>query len=85
VGLLSWVVVGLLAGMIAGWITHRRLGCLTKTAVGVVGALIGGGLARAAGLGGIDEFGLRTVLLAAAGAVVLLLALAALEATGSRR
>lgn len=82
-GLLSWIVVGLLAGAIAGRVTHHRLGCLAKIVVGVVGALIGGALARAAGLGGITTFGLRTVLLAALGATILLALLEAIE--GRRR
>ena len=82
VGLLSWIVVGFVAGAIAGRVTHQRLGCLTKIAVGVIGALIGGALARAAGLGGINGFGLRSLLLAAVGATVLELALGAVERRG---
>jgi uncharacterized membrane protein YeaQ/YmgE (transglycosylase-associated protein family) len=77
VGLLSWIVVGFVAGAVAGRVTHQRLGCLTKIAVGVIGALIGGALARAAGLGGIGHFGIRSLLLAAVGASALELALAA--------
>ena len=76
-GLLSWVVVGFVAGAIAGRVTHQRLGCLTKIAVGVIGALIGGALGRAAGIGGIGHFGLRSLLLAAVGATALELALGA--------
>lgn len=78
-GLISWIVVGLIAGAVAGRLTHHRLGCLAKIVVGVVGALIGGALARAAGLGGITSFGLRTVLLAALGATILLAVLEAIE------
>lgn len=78
-GLFSWIVVGLIAGAVAGRLTHHRLGCLAKIVVGVVGALIGGALARAAGLGGITTFGLRTVLLAALGATILLAVLEAIE------
>lgn len=82
-GLLSWVIVGLLAAWIAGMVTGRRsAGCLTNIAVGVAGALIGGALARAAGLEGIRRFGLRSVLLAAVGASLLLLALGAIEGRG---
>ena len=81
-GLISWIVVGLLAGAIAGRLTHHRLGCLGKIVVGVIGALIGGTLARAAGLGGITTFGLRTLLLAALGATLLLVVLEALEGSG---
>jgi len=81
-GLISWIVVGLLAGAIAGRLTHHRLGCLGKIFVGVIGALIGGTLARTAGLGGITTFGLRTLLLAALGATLLLVILEALEGSG---
>jgi uncharacterized membrane protein YeaQ/YmgE (transglycosylase-associated protein family) len=84
VGLLSWVVVGLLAAWIAGIVSGRpQRGCLTKIAVGVAGALIGGALARAAGYSGVTKFGLRSVLLAALGATILLLVLGAIE--GRRR
>lgn len=82
-GLVSWIVVGLLAAWIGGLITGRpREGCLTKLVVGVAGALIGGGLARAAGYEGITRFGVRSVLLAALGATLLLLLLAAVEGRG---
>lgn len=82
-GLLSWIIVGFVAGAIAGRVTRTRLGCLPKIIVGVAGALIGGALARAAGLGGIRSFGLRSLLLAIVGAVILEFALEALE--GLRR
>jgi uncharacterized membrane protein YeaQ/YmgE (transglycosylase-associated protein family) len=77
VGLLSWIVVGFIAGAIAGRVANQRLGCLAKIGVGVIGALIGGTLARAAGLGGIGHFGLRSLLVAAIGATAFELALSA--------
>jgi uncharacterized membrane protein YeaQ/YmgE (transglycosylase-associated protein family) len=79
VGLLSWIVVGFLAGAVAGRVTHQRVGCLTKIGVGVVGALIGGALAKAAGLGGLGHFGLRSLLLAVVGAIALELLLTAID------
>lgn len=82
-GLVSWVIVGLLAAWIGGMISgHPREGCLTKIVVGVAGALIGGALARAAGYSGITRFGLRSVLLAALGSTLLLLLLGAVEGRG---
>lgn len=82
-GLLSWVVIGFLAGAIAGRISGLpQEGCLTKIAVGVLGALIGGGLARAAGYEGITEFGLRSVAIAALGATLLLMLLGAVQGQG---
>ena len=80
VGVAAWVVVGLLAGWIAGRISGQpQHGFLRKVAVGVLGALVGGALARAAGHEGITEFGLRSVVVAALGATLLLLVLGALE------
>jgi uncharacterized membrane protein YeaQ/YmgE (transglycosylase-associated protein family) len=85
-GLVSWVFVGLLAGWLAGMVTGRRnQGCLTKIVVGVIGALIGGALAQAAGYEGIDEFGLRSVLVAAVGASLFLFMLEAIEGRRGRR
>jgi uncharacterized membrane protein YeaQ/YmgE (transglycosylase-associated protein family) len=86
VGLVSWIFVGLLAAWIAGMVTGRPAeGCITKIAVGVLGALIGGALARAAGYEGVTEFGLRSVLIAALGASVLLFVLGAVEGRGGSR
>jgi uncharacterized membrane protein YeaQ/YmgE (transglycosylase-associated protein family) len=84
-GLLSWVVLGLIAGWLAGKVTDQPAsGCLTRVVVGVIGAFVGGALARAAGYEGITRFGLRSILLAALGAVVFLLVLGALQGRGSR-
>jgi len=81
--LLSWIVVGLLAGGIARRVVRDdRRGCLATIAVGVLGALIGGALAQAAGHDGINELGLRSLLVASLGAVLLLLVL---QALGGRR
>jgi uncharacterized membrane protein YeaQ/YmgE (transglycosylase-associated protein family) len=86
VGLISWIVVGLIAGMVAGRVTGRRVGCAAKVGVGVLGALIGGALARAAGFEGVRRFGLHSLLLAAVGATLLLLLLDAIEQRpGARR
>ena len=79
-GLISWILIGLLAGWIAGLVSGRPAeGCLTRLAVGVLGALVGGALARAAGYEGITRFGLRSLALATLGATLLLLALRAIE------
>lgn len=81
--LLAWIVIGLIAGLLARWIVRdARGGCLYTIAVGVIGALIGGALMNAAGRKGINDFDLRSILVAALGAIVLLLLL---EAIGGRR
>ena len=69
--------------MLARWVVgDRRSGCLYTIAVGVVGAMIGGALMHAGGRKGINDFDLRSILVAALGAVLLLLVL---EAIGGRR
>jgi uncharacterized membrane protein YeaQ/YmgE (transglycosylase-associated protein family) len=80
-GVIGWIVVGLVAGLIARAITkspHPR-GCILTTVVGVVGALVGGALMTAAGQDGIGDFGLRSILVAIVGAVVFLLVLRVIE------
>jgi uncharacterized membrane protein YeaQ/YmgE (transglycosylase-associated protein family) len=78
--ILGWIVVGLIAGLFATWVTGvKRRGCLFTIAVGVIGALIGGALFSAAGARGIDQFDFWSILVAFIGAVLFLLALRAIE------
>ncbi|MBA3655148.1 MAG: GlsB/YeaQ/YmgE family stress response membrane protein [Actinobacteria bacterium] len=84
--IVAWIVVGFFAAVIAGVVTGRPAeGCLTKVGVGVLGALIGGALARAAGLKGLEGFGLRSILIAALGSSALLFTLGAIEGRGGAR
>ncbi len=43
---LGWIIIGLLAGAIAGWFVpgRERYGCLGTTLIGIVGGLLGGWL-----------------------------------------
>lgn len=81
-GILGWIVFGLVAGLVARALTPGRqsIGCFGTLAVGVVGALLGGFLGEAVFDTEID-FGwdLKPFLLSVAGAVVLLLGLNALR------
>jgi uncharacterized membrane protein YeaQ/YmgE (transglycosylase-associated protein family) len=82
VGILGWIVFGLLAGALARALTpgNHRIGCFGTLAVGVIGALLGGFLGEAVFDGEVD-FGwdLKPFLLAVAGAMILLLGLNALS------
>ena len=81
-GILGWIVFGLLAGLVARALTPGRhgIGCFGTLAVGVLGAVIGGLLGEAVFDEEID-FGwdLKPFLLSVAGAIVLLLGLNALR------
>ena len=85
-GLLSWIIIGVVAGLVARWIVRDdRSGCLYTVVVGVLGALLGGALMNATGRKGVIEFELRSFLVAVVGAVLLLLVLQALSGRSSRR
>ena len=74
--IIAWIVLGLLAGMIAKAIMPggERVGIILTTVLGVVGALLGGFLAKALGFGDpIDEFfDLSTWIAAVVGALIIL-------------
>jgi uncharacterized membrane protein YeaQ/YmgE (transglycosylase-associated protein family) len=70
---LSWIVVGFVAGVLAKLVTGQdRPGCLGTILVGILGGLLGGALFTAAGDEGINDFSIRSVLVAFVGAVILL-------------
>lgn len=84
--IIGWIVVGLLAGGLARWIVKDdRTGCIYTMVVGVLGAIIGGWLMATIDEDGVDEFSIRSVLVAALGAVLLLLVLQALAGRGRGR
>ena len=84
--ILSWIFVGLFAGLLARFVVRDdRSGCLYTIAVGVLGALIGGALMQWAGHQGVNEFDIRSILVAALGAILLLLVLGAIRGRRSLR
>jgi uncharacterized membrane protein YeaQ/YmgE (transglycosylase-associated protein family) len=81
-GVIAWIFLGLFAGTIARALVPGRTepgGCVGTTAIGILGALIGGFIASALGIGDIDDFfDLGTWLIAIAGSVLLILAIRAI-------
>jgi uncharacterized membrane protein YeaQ/YmgE (transglycosylase-associated protein family) len=73
--ILLWIVFGALIGWLASIITmnNARMGAFANIIVGLLGALIGGFIAQLIGLGSYSEFSLGGILIALAGAVLLLL------------
>lgn len=73
-GLISWIVLGLIAGAIAKALMPGRDpgGCIITIVIGIVGALLGGFLATALGFGGLSGFDWRSLFIAIIGSVVLL-------------
>jgi uncharacterized membrane protein YeaQ/YmgE (transglycosylase-associated protein family) len=73
-GLLSWIVFGLIAGAIAKLLMPGKDpgGCILTVIIGVVGALLGGFLATWLGYGGISGFDFRSFVIAVLGSILLL-------------
>ena len=74
-GIISWVILGLIAGAIAKMLHPGRdpQGCIVTMIIGIVGAVVGGFIAtRLLGWGNMNEFNIRTILVATAGAVIVL-------------
>jgi uncharacterized membrane protein YeaQ/YmgE (transglycosylase-associated protein family) len=85
-GIMGWIVVGLLAGGLARMATgSEKRGCLATMVIGILGGVIGGALFNAAGNRGITDFGLWSILVAFVGACALLFILQALGVAGRRR
>jgi uncharacterized membrane protein YeaQ/YmgE (transglycosylase-associated protein family) len=85
-GIIGWIVVGLLAGSLARAATgSEKRGCLGTMVVGMLGGGIGGALFNAAGGNGITDFGLWSILVAFVGACALLFLLQAFGVTDKRR
>ncbi len=74
-GILAWIIFGLIAGALAKFIMPGRQGggLILTTVLGVVGALVGGYLGtRVFGIADVSGFDLRSMAIAVGGALLLL-------------
>lgn len=72
-GLLSWIIIGALAGGIANMLMGgKKKGCITNIIVGVLGAFMGGLIVGLIGGTGVTGFNLYSIFVAVLGAMVLL-------------
>jgi uncharacterized membrane protein YeaQ/YmgE (transglycosylase-associated protein family) len=74
VGLVSWIVLGLVVGVLAKWIMPGPDpgGLFLTIGLGIAGAFVGGFLATALGLGSVTGFNLGSVTIATGGSLLLL-------------
>ena len=71
-GILGWIVVGLIAGILAKWIMpgDDPGGIIVTILIGIAGGVLGGFVASKLGLGGGN---IMNIVIATAGAIVLLI------------
>ncbi len=73
-GILTWIIFGLIAGAIAKAIMPGTQGggWLITIILGIVGAFVGGFIGSLIGWGTVDEFNFKSMILAVVGALVVL-------------
>lgn len=73
-GILGWIVFGLIVGVLAKWIMpgNDPGGLFITILLGIAGALLGGFIASALGLGTANTFTLGSMVIAILGALLLL-------------
>ena len=73
-GILWWILFGLVAGAVAKLLMPGRdpVGCIITMGLGIAGALVGGFLATRLGYGDIEGFDLRSMFIAVVGSLILL-------------
>lgn len=73
-GIISWIIFGLIAGTLAEWILPGKDpgGIIAKIIIGIVGAFIGGLIGTALGFGKVTGFNLPSFVIAIVGAIILL-------------
>jgi uncharacterized membrane protein YeaQ/YmgE (transglycosylase-associated protein family) len=73
-GILSWIVLGLIAGALAKLILPGKDpgGIIITIIIGVIGALLGGFIGTQLGFGGVTGLNLGSIVTAILGAVLLL-------------
>ena len=73
-GILSWIVLGLVVGVLAKWIMPGQDpgGIFVTILIGIAGALLGGFLGSSIGLGSVTGFNVPSLVIAVGGSLLLL-------------
>lgn len=74
INIILWIIFGALVGWIASLImgTDEQQGGLTNIVVGIVGAIVGGYIARMLGAQGVTGFNMASFMFALIGAIILI-------------
>ncbi|WWP00191.1 MAG: GlsB/YeaQ/YmgE family stress response membrane protein [Candidatus Dasytiphilus stammeri] len=73
-GILSWIFLGLIVGMLAKWVMpgKDKGGIIVTTILGITGAALGGWISILLGFGKIDGCNVGSLLVAIIGAIITL-------------
>lgn len=73
-GILSWLLLGLVVGILAKWIMPGKDpgGLFITIGIGIAGAFVGGWIGTAIGFGDVSGFDIRSLAVATGGALLLL-------------
>lgn len=73
-GFLTWVVLGLIVGILAKWIMPGKDGggFFMTVILGVIGAMVGGYIGTLLGMGTVTGLNLPSILIATVGALIVL-------------
>jgi len=74
-GIISWILLGLIAGALAKFIMPGKDpgGLIVTILIGIAGAIVGGFLGSFIGLGRVESFDLGGIFIATLGAIILLI------------
>jgi uncharacterized membrane protein YeaQ/YmgE (transglycosylase-associated protein family) len=73
-GFISWIIMGLIVGVLAKWIMPGKDpgGLFITIGIGIAGAFVGGFIGAKLGFGAVTGFNIGSILIATGGAVLLL-------------
>ena len=74
-GIISWIILGLVVGVIAKFLMPGKDpgGIIITILLGIAGAIGGGFISSALGFGQVTGFDLRSLIIAVGGAIILLI------------
>jgi len=74
-GILSWIVMGLIVGALARLLMPGKDpgGIIITILLGVAGGLVGGWIGSRLGIGTVNAFDLKSILIATGGAILILI------------
>lgn len=72
-GIISWIIVGAIAGFLANLVMGSRQGLLMMIVLGIVGGLVGGFIASSVlNLGAVDGINVASIVIATLGAILVI-------------